>query len=211
DSDDADNELKKKEALLLRRQDEYGCVKYAPKLPSTENSTTQETKRLRLIHLFNNIHKRDSKEISRLMEETYSTQRAVINDKNRDLLKLSTEWSFLKDPDYFVQHSCILLRKDISKVWVDSIKRIKPLRQYLQFCKRGNNDEKTEIINDCKVAIKVRKDQISKILVIFKLLVSYFRESENLLFKIISVSYILIMFRFDDNENIKWSKLIITN
>ncbi|XP_011698267.1 PREDICTED: uncharacterized protein LOC105456143 [Wasmannia auropunctata] len=35
DSDDVDNELKKKEALLLRRQDEYGGVEYASKLPST--------------------------------------------------------------------------------------------------------------------------------------------------------------------------------
>lgn len=201
DSDDADNELKKKEALLLRRQDEYGCVNYAPKLPSTENSTIQEVKRLHLIRLFNNIDERDSMEISRLMKETYCTQRAVINQKDRDLQELSVEWPFLKDPDYFIQHSCILLGNDVCKVWADSLnKKIKPLRQYLKFCKRGNTDKRTEIINDCKVAVEVRKDKVPKILIIFKLLVNYFQESENVLFKIINVSYILIIFfRFDND------------
>lgn len=88
-----------------------------------------------------------------------------------------------------------MLGKDVCKVWADSInKKIKPLRQYLKFCKRGNIDERTEIINNCKVAVKVRKDEVPKILVTFKLLINYFQESENLLFKIISVSYILIIF-----------------
>jgi len=72
DSDHADEEKRRKEAAISRRQDEYGCVEYAPRLPSTEDSKSQEEKRLRLMKLFA-IVKRDTKEVSQLMTETYPT------------------------------------------------------------------------------------------------------------------------------------------
>jgi len=60
DGDDADEEKRRKEAAISRRQDEYGCVEYAPRLPSTEDSKSQEEKRLRLMELFA-IVERDTK------------------------------------------------------------------------------------------------------------------------------------------------------
>ena len=59
----------------------YGCVEYAPILPSDENAETQENKRRNLLQLF--VLYERGPNIFKLMEETYPTLRAVLNEKKR--------------------------------------------------------------------------------------------------------------------------------
>ncbi|XP_067209386.1 uncharacterized protein [Linepithema humile] len=190
DSDDTDQEERRKEAAILRRQDEYGCVEYAPRLPSTEDPKSQEEKRLRLIELFA-VVERDTKEVGQLMTETYPTQRGVINEKLRNIEQILVDWPFLKEPEFILQHGSILLGKNIHNVWSDSLsKKVKPIRQYFKFSK-NIPDRKMQaitcIINECKETAQVTKENMPKILVIFPLLLEYFGEKSNFLFKIISI------------------------
>ncbi|KYQ49820.1 hypothetical protein ALC60_11102 [Trachymyrmex zeteki] len=188
DSDDADEEERKKEAAILRRQDEYGCVEYAPRLPSTENSKSQEEKRLRLLELFATLE-RDTNEIGQLMTETYPTLRGVINEKSRNIEEILVQWPFLKESEFILQHSSILLGKNIQKVWSDSLsKKVKSIRQYIKFSKKIPTNVKICIVNECKDVVQITKENTPKILVIFPLLLAYFTEKTNFLFKIISVS-----------------------
>ncbi|XP_070526490.1 uncharacterized protein [Cardiocondyla obscurior] len=163
DSDDADFEERKKETATSRRQDEYGCVEYAPRLPSTEDSKSQEEKRLRLLELFANVE-RNNKEISKLMIETYPTLRGIINEKSRKIKEFLVEWPFLKEPEFFLEHSSMLLGKNVQKIWLDSLsKKVKPIRQHIKFTSK-KSEKVIGIINQCKEAAEVTRDNVPKIL-----------------------------------------------
>ncbi|XP_070529822.1 uncharacterized protein [Cardiocondyla obscurior] len=185
DSDNADFEERKKETATSRRQDEYGCVEYAPRLPSTENSKSQEEKRLRLLKLFANVE-RNNREISQLMTETYPTLRGIINEKSRKIEEFLVEWPFLKEPEFFLEHSSMLLGKNVQKIWIDSLsKKVKPIRQYIKFNSK-ESEKVIGIINQCKEAAEVTRDNVPKIFVIFSLLIEYFEKKINYLIKVSS-------------------------
>lgn len=62
------------------------------------------------------------------MTETYPTLRGVINEKSRNIEEITVQWPFLKEPEFILQHSFILLGKNISNGWSDSLsKKVKPI------------------------------------------------------------------------------------
>ncbi|KYN21978.1 hypothetical protein ALC57_05637 [Trachymyrmex cornetzi] len=79
------------------------------------------------------------------------------------------DWPFLQEIDCFFQHSSRLLGKNVYQ--------------------EKKKEEINDIINDCEAAIKITKDKIPKLLVVFRFLILYFNENENFLFKIIGASY----------------------
>lgn len=193
DSDDADIEAKKKEDSISRVQDEYGCVEYAPLLPSTENSESQESKRIQLSSLFKNLNY-DMSEVQKLMEATYATQRALINDKSKDLTYIITEWPFLTEVPCLFTHATKLLGKDIASTWQNSMdNKIKFLRQYFKMSKNLKKKEaaKEKIIAEYKEAASITQDNFPKILVAFRLLMLHFGEDEKFLYQTIDVSNLL--------------------
>ena len=102
DSDEEDREKRQKESARIAQQDEYGCVEYSPMLSQDETYQTQEEKKLQLQKLFTNRESLDeSSDISKLMNDTYPTLRAHLNDKKRDLKKIILEWPFFKEKQYF--------------------------------------------------------------------------------------------------------------
>lgn len=111
-SPDSDDEEKTEKVAILRRQDQYGFIEYAPKLSFTENPKLQKEKLLWLIELFATVE-RDTKEVGQLMAETYATLQSIINEKSRNIEEISVHWPFLKKPEIILQHSSILLGKDI--------------------------------------------------------------------------------------------------
>lgn len=132
-----------------------------------------------------------------LMDETYPTQRALINDSARNLPLISVNWPFLKERVCLLQHSSTLLGKDVVKTWWNCHdKKTKPLRQYLKTSKNLKRKEEkvNTIIAECQEYFQITKDQMPKILVVFSLLIEYFEEKENFLFKVIDVGYIFITF-----------------
>ncbi|XP_039307544.1 uncharacterized protein LOC105207072 isoform X2 [Solenopsis invicta] len=181
DSDDAEQEERQQQATS-RRQDEYGCVEYAPIL--LDENAESENKRRTLLELFA-LHEINP-QVLKLMEETYPTLRAVLNDKNRNLEIIAAEWPFLQETDCFFQYCSRLLGKNVVQVWTNSLSnKTKSIRQYFKHSQKKKANEINEIINDCKTAVQIRKDKIPKLLVIFRLLIFYFNEKENFLFKII--------------------------
>ncbi|KAL0098873.1 hypothetical protein PUN28_020860 [Cardiocondyla obscurior] len=88
------------------------------------------------------------------MTETYPTLRGIINEKSRKIEEFLVEWPFLKEPEFFLEHSSMLLGKNVQKIWIDSLsKKVKPIRQYIKFNK----------------AAEVTRDNVPKIFVIFSL------------------------------------------
>lgn len=196
DSDDEEIAERQRQTDLNHKGDQYGCIDYAPKLPEDEDDTLQEIKRCILIELFSNTES-DRHEILKLMNETYPTQRASINGKNRNLECITSDWPFLKDAECLIAHSSRLLGKNVSEIWSNSIQQKgKTMRQWFktpQVQKREKMDAEkiNNFFNECKNACEVRKDQVPKSLIIFQLLSTYFKESEESLFKIIDVKYMI--------------------
>ena len=197
DSDDEEIEARENEEVIAKKWDEYGCVEYAPDLPSTETSNSQEEKRLLLKEFFEN-NENDEKEVLKLMNETYSTQRSSINKRNRNLNDVMIDWPFLSNPVHFINHSSRLLGKNVSEIWNESLKaKAKIIRLYLKvpqkIVKGDKKDNKKEkiiaIFHESKQYIDVNKSKLYKILVIFSLLATVFDEKIDCFFKIIKVSY----------------------
>ncbi|XP_070531448.1 uncharacterized protein [Cardiocondyla obscurior] len=164
DSDDAELEERKKQTAISQRRDQYGCIAYAPKLPPTEDSKSQEEKRIQLLELFANVE-RDTKTVNHLMIDTYPTVRGIINEKSKKIEELLIDWPFLKDSDFLLQHSSTLLGKDVTNIWSNSLNtKVKPIRQYLKFLKKKSGNM-TNIINECKAAVQITKNNTPKILV----------------------------------------------
>ncbi|XP_008210612.1 uncharacterized protein LOC100679989 isoform X2 [Nasonia vitripennis] len=188
DNDEDENEVRRREHDNPRNQDEYGCTQYAPDLPSDENIKSQEERRLKLIDLFERLD-HGQPEVLELMDKTYAMQRKSINDVTREISLLMTEWPFLTDDKCLIQHADKLMGKCILTTWKNSLeKKVKPIRQYLKTChtlKINKSQELKDIIQDCKEATETRKDNYPKNAIIFPLLVLYFEENIELLYKIV--------------------------
>ena len=96
DSDDEDKEKRDKECARIEKQDEYGCVDLAPSLPEDKTRESQEEKKAQLQEFFRSGEYQHAN-ISKLMDDTYPTLRAELNNKKRDLEKIVLEWPFLKE------------------------------------------------------------------------------------------------------------------
>ena len=189
DSDDEAESQRIREKDLREKQDIYGCINYAPLLTDDETQETQAALRIQLVQLYSTD--KNDKNIGSLMQKTYPTLRAVINDPNVDLLTITQNWPFLQEVEHFVAHSNYLLGDDLTKKWTDSIEnRMKITGQYLKSLKL-NSESKSQVdrfVDEAKSACIIRKDRIPKHLVVFKLLMHYFKENENFLFKVKQVS-----------------------
>jgi hypothetical protein len=70
----------------------YGCQQRQVPLPVGETGEIQEVKRLELCRLYE--HQRDSLKVARLMEQTFASQREIINAKMQ-LCEVLIKWPFL--------------------------------------------------------------------------------------------------------------------
>lgn len=125
------------------------------------------------------------------MEETYPTVRAQINEDGRNIVVITNRWPFLKTTEYLLQHASRLLGKDVIKVWNSAIEtKTRPIVNFLRLRKnvKGKEEFLKKISNDCETAMENSNSQIPKTLVIFPLLIQYFEEKVNYLYKIGEVS-----------------------
>lgn len=128
------------------------------------------------------------------MEQTYATQRSLINNPERNLIMIGLNWPFLTNFMYLIKHSSILLGKDISAVWNESLAtKAKTLRHHFMlneklFTKKYEEYEK--IKQERNTARSVSRDDLPNHLVIFPLLILFFKEQTDCLYKIINVSIV---------------------
>ncbi|KAJ8674063.1 hypothetical protein QAD02_005325 [Eretmocerus hayati] len=96
DSDEEEINQRRAQREQNRRNDSYGCAEYAPDLPDGETPESQESKRSELLKLLTAADPRNAQQKERLVLETYSTQRTVLNALDTDLQTVFVNWPFLK-------------------------------------------------------------------------------------------------------------------
>lgn len=182
----------KKRSSTLQKQDEYGCVEYSPPLPDDETPDDQEAKRNRLLKLHQVIsYQEDREEINRLMDQTYPTQRAQINGEGRDLVVIMALWPFLRSPTSLILHASRLLGKDVRNIWNEAIQnKTTPIAAYMKSRRnvRGREQIFKEIFQESEEANVKNKSRAADTMVIFPLLINYFKEKSNYFYTIVDVS-----------------------
>lgn len=191
EADSDDEEINRRNKRLRSKNDEYGCAQYSPKI--LENEKSQEEKRLKLSSMFLSPQLHSSSAVKELMAETYATQRAMINAKDRNLSVLLTNWPFLKDPDQLINHASTLLGMDVTEVWSASLlKKCSIIRRFIKGTKKLKNKETEELDNifaESKEAVTATGTEKPKFSVVFLALLFYFEEKSSSLFKVINVSF----------------------
>lgn len=170
-------------------------MEYAPVLPENKNPELQENKRKELFLIFQSGE--NDPKMLQLYDETYPTLRALINEYNRDLSKLLLDWPWIQSENYIISHSSRLLGDNIRVTWNESIEKlIKPIRQYLKFRKLNKNEKEAvdALVKESKNAALITKDKKSNQLLVFKLLIQYFKNSEQNFYRIFDVNIIKIKY-----------------
>ncbi|KAJ8666388.1 hypothetical protein QAD02_008050 [Eretmocerus hayati] len=176
---------------LNRRNDSIGCDQYSPKLPDGETDETQNAKRVPLLTLYGKLGSDDppsTEEIDDLMAATYSTQRILLNAKERELVKILSDWPFLNHSSYLIKHSSTLIGKDVQKVWDASNEdKFKDMRLFLKVAMK--DDEKVEkrhtVVQQSLRVIKAQRNDRPKTSVVIPLLMLYLDEDTCHLYKTI--------------------------
>ena len=95
-------------------------------------------------------------DISKLMDETYSTQRSAITSSN--IQTVTVNWPFLKEPKYLILHSNRLLGKDVDNVYISFLtENARKLRQCL---KREIKDDKKLLLLLTNIQLNVRSPKV---------------------------------------------------
>lgn len=194
DSDNEDNMRRRKEQKRIREEDEYGCVEYAPDLQ--EDAALQEEKRIELKNLSNESNF-DENVVETLIKQTYPTQRSVINHIDRNLTQIMTDWPILKCPKFLMSHASRLIGKSVKEEWnLNLQKKATSIRRFLRNRKIGTNEkeELKSIVRTCDDATIVCRSEVPKTMVIFPLLIQYFKEVEKHLFIVEDVKNTFFIF-----------------
>ncbi|KAJ8666338.1 hypothetical protein QAD02_008000 [Eretmocerus hayati] len=121
DSDTEELTRRRKMYSPNRNHNEYGCVAYSPDLPDGEMEELQDMKRARLVEIYKARDRKNSKGVMPLMRSTYPTQRFLLNATERNLVTILQDWPYLRGFGCLIEHSSILLGKNVSDVWIDSM------------------------------------------------------------------------------------------
>lgn len=109
--------------------DQYGCVQWQPTIgDTTELDSKQE--QLKSAFEMNNLSESD---VQKLMAETYSIQRAAIN-QGSSVTKLHEEWPFLLEAVHLFDHTCTLLGFPVQNKMAEQLsKKEKTIRDFLDY------------------------------------------------------------------------------
>ncbi|XP_015120974.1 uncharacterized protein LOC107043837 [Diachasma alloeum] len=202
DEDDDHNNQRPLPQPIPYKRDEYGCVEFQPLLEEGETPATQETKRKLLITLHEASPDIIGEEVKQLMNDTYATQRLVINECSRGnglTVSFFKKWPFLKNAAVLLSHAQRLLGTQVEEVWSRNLLQTAPkirkfckyeyLTQVMTAQKRGKELPDKFVKNTIKEAKRqareVTRSELSLTLVMFPLLVQYFEEVQDFLYVIV--------------------------
>ncbi|XP_050033954.3 uncharacterized protein [Dermacentor andersoni] len=83
-------------------RDSYGCIAWQPELPSGESLLTQREKQQQLLSEYAKMHP-NKQLVTRLMIETYASQRLTINHSG-SVTEVKKNWPFLLTEDCLLEH-----------------------------------------------------------------------------------------------------------
>ncbi|CAB4010891.1 Hypothetical predicted protein [Paramuricea clavata] len=183
-SDDEDSEPKSKSRKTVIH-DSYGCVNWQPEsLPTDETTDTQESKQDWLMEEFRK-KEQDRKKVLLFMENTYTSQRLVINRNNPDspIGEVKDKWPFLFEKECMFLHFEQLMGFKIQDVMQASLaSKAKIIVEYL----RQNHIQKKKIkqvLWRIEAAMSSKKDQQPVMIGVFLLLLAYFEEKQELMIR----------------------------
>ncbi|CAB3983976.1 hypothetical protein BSL78_01180 [Paramuricea clavata] len=183
-SDDEDSEPKSKSRKTVIH-DSYGCVNWQPEsLPTDETTETQESKQDWLMEEFRK-KEQDRKKVLLFMENTYTSQRLVINRNNPDspIGEVKDKWPFLFEKECMFLHFEQLMGFKIQDVMQASLaSKAKIIVEYL----RQNHIQKKKIkqvLWRIEAAMSSKKDQQPVMIGVFLLLLAYFEEKQELMIR----------------------------
>ena len=201
-------EEEEERSIVSRRQDQYGCVEYLAG-PRPDDYGTLEEKRLWLFNIYNDPTKWNLEEIIAVLNATYYSQRQMINAENRCILQFILYWPFFGESKFLLKHASRViygkegrLGEDIYSIWHKNLKSTAPA--FKQHCKdlcltAKSKEKKTKnapdfqymevVIVQAEEMCKDFQNEIPNAIVMFQLLVAYFKEEEDLLLKLIDVSF----------------------
>lgn len=190
-----------------RRQDQYGCVEYQPKILETDFEKLEE-KRLQLFDLYNSPNQWDFKEITIVLNDLFHSLRFMINAENRCVLKVILHCPFLGESKFLLEHASRVIYgkegrsgKTLNDIWHENIMTTVPaMKEYCnslyflaeQKKKKSKNDPILKkiysMIVEAEIMCKKTEDQIPIAICFFQILIAYLNEKEELLIKVIEVS-----------------------
>ncbi|KAM7306496.1 uncharacterized protein ISCGN_010199 [Ixodes scapularis] len=162
------------------RRDSYGCVAWKPELPPGETAYTQDEKRERLVTEYRRVS-RDDRLVTKLMSETYATQRLLINS-SKGVGKVKEDWPFLFEEHHFLNHAELLLGFNVSEVFDDNMKKVG-----VQLYRYAYSQLKNEAVKKCLKDIEDAKKTLKNVTPEYDstplLLLAIFGEDIELIFK----------------------------
>lgn len=109
--------------------DQYGCVQWQPTVGNT-TELVSEQEQLKSAFEMNSLSESD---VRRLMAETYSIQRAAIN-QGSSVNKLHEEWPFLFEAVHLFDHTCTLLGFPVQTKLAEQLsKKEKTIKDFLDY------------------------------------------------------------------------------
>lgn len=181
-----ENAKKKKYGTV---KDEFGCVGYEPSLPEGETAESQEEAKKELLRDFQDKNL-DEKKRTKLMNDTYATQRVIINHRKTENLSVSdivsSHWPHLSNLKYFFAHASILIGKEVLEEWQKNLEeRVNKIHKYFEMeChskknKKGCSKQIKDIYEHLEKSAEVSKDlrgNTPKIIGLIQALSVYFGE-----------------------------------
>ena len=190
---------------ILRKQDDYGCMEYGSPTSSSEDSSALEEKRLGLVELYQKLAEWDPEKISNDLHATFNSLRLMINAENRNIIVLFSQWPFLAESNYLLQHaSRVIYGKDgrsgktLQQIFQENHGRTMPA--LIQHCKalcltKKKKTKNSPDMDHIKELIRTAQDmtismnsEIPNAVLMFRLLIAVFKEEERFLLSVIPVS-----------------------
>ncbi|XP_072141985.1 uncharacterized protein [Dermacentor andersoni] len=161
-------------------RDSYGCVAWQPELPSGESLLTQREKQQQLLSEYAKMHP-NKQLVTRLMIETYASQRLTINHSG-SVTEVKKNWPFLLTEDCLLEHSKELLGSEVCQRIGANMESV-GLRVY----RYAYSQMKRPKVNKCLGEIQQAKSRLKSVTPEHEgalvLLLALFDEDEELIYK----------------------------
>ncbi|XP_075538899.1 uncharacterized protein LOC142573195 [Dermacentor variabilis] len=161
-------------------RDSYGCIAWQPELPSGESLLTQREKQQQLLSEYAKMHP-NKQLVTRLMIETYASQRLTINHSG-SVAEVKKNWPFLLTEDCLLEHSKELLGSEVCQRIGASMESV-GLRVY----RYAYSQMKRPKVKKCLEEIEQAKNRLKSVTPEHEgallLLLALFDEDEELIYK----------------------------
>lgn len=126
-------------------------------------------------------------------------------NKDRNIKQIFTDWPFLNEHSKLIGHATHLLDKPVDEVWQNALTNLaeKMRKFFKELCistkaSKGNLAEMKEkmqvLLAETKAKLKSLKSRTPYTVFVFRLIMLYFQENEEMLLKVIAVSLLYVYF-----------------